>query len=73
MYRGKYLSVLHRAASSAGQKTTGIDIFQVAPLALTSADLERELGPQSDLILLERDSSTYSPEELNAVVGGPAS
>src|SRR5262245_57561573 len=59
VYAGKYLSVLHHAAAAAGQRTTGIDIFQKYPRAAVQEGLNRELGAQSNLTLIEHNSSLY--------------
>ena len=73
VFKGKYLSALHRAATLSGQRTTGIDIFRDEPRSLVQAGLDRELGETANLLLIEKDSATYSAAELNTAVGGPAS
>lgn len=73
VFKGKYLSVLERAATEAGHRTTGIDIFTVEPYSLVVAGLARELGPRPKLTLIQKDSSTYTSEELAAAVDAPAS
>lgn len=73
VFKGKYLSVLHRAGTLAGQRTTGIDIFGVEPRFSVQDILRNAIGPQENLTLIEKNSSQYTASDLLADVGGPAS
>jgi len=72
VYKGKYLSVLHRAATLAGHRTLGIDIFRAEPISQVSAGLERELGSLENLSLIERNSATIDSGEILDRLGGKA-